>query len=421
MRRLLIVSPRFPPKNSADLHRVRTSLQYYRKFGWEPTVLCLTPETCDGVYDPVLEDTVPASVEIIRVAAWSERSCRRFGFGHIDYRCLVPLYRAGTRLLQQRDYDIVFFSTTVFLTFPFGPLWKRQFGCRIVYDFQDPWRRTTEQEYTKKNVPGQWWKYRLGQALASGGEAFALRGADHVISVSEGYVAALAQRYPYLHQSQFSVIPFGAEKHDFDLARRGKIVESPLIIRRKGRKQWIYAGRAGPDMFPILNVFFRQFAQWLETVSADDQPFLHFVGTNYAPAERSGYSIVPIAAACGLQGSVAEHPIRLPYHQILAMYEAYDAALIIGSIHAEYMPSKLFNCVLSEKPVLALFHSAGAAAEIAGRFPNVFLATFAGGPDEPAFANNIAKGLDWIGSAQYDRAGIADAIERWSAESLTRS
>ena len=36
MRRVLIVSPSFPPISAADLHRVRMSLPYYREFGWEP-------------------------------------------------------------------------------------------------------------------------------------------------------------------------------------------------------------------------------------------------------------------------------------------------------------------------------------------------------------------------------------------------
>src|ERR1700721_1071767 len=91
MREVLIVSPRFPPINAADVHRVRTSLAYYRRFGW------------------------------------------------LSYRSLLPLYRAGSRLFRERRYDVVFFSTTVFMSFVLGRLWKRRFGCKIVYDFQDPW------------------------------------------------------------------------------------------------------------------------------------------------------------------------------------------------------------------------------------------------------------------------------------------
>jgi hypothetical protein len=419
MKRLLIISPRFPPKNTADLHRVRMSVRYYRKFDWNPTVLCITPETSDGTDDALLEGTVPADIDIIRVAAWSERKCRRFGFGQIDYRCLIPLYLAGCRLLAERDYDLVFFSSTVFLTFVLGPIWKRRFGCRVVYDFQDPWLRSDVHHYTKANVPGRWWKYRLGQVLAKFGETFALNCADHVISVSEGYVSTLSQRYPTMAQSQFSVIPFGVERHDFELARRLETADR-FISRQDGRRQWIYVGRAGPDMNPILDVLFEQIALLVgKAGDAGNRPMLHFIGTNYAPSDRTGYSIKPIAAGHGLQDIVTEHPTRIPYHQVLALYQVCDALLVIGSIHAEYMPSKLFNCVLSEKPVLALFHRESAAGKIAGRFSNTFLATFAATPDEPSFSSRIAAGLAWLGAPHFDRNQIAEEVGPWTAEALT--
>lgn len=110
MRNLLIVSPRFPPKNTPDLHRVRTSLPYYRRFGWDPTILCLTPSSSDGVDDPMLEGSLPKDLDVVRAVAWCENTCRRFGFGHFDYRCVVPLYQIGTRILKQRSFDAIFFQ-----------------------------------------------------------------------------------------------------------------------------------------------------------------------------------------------------------------------------------------------------------------------------------------------------------------------
>lgn len=42
MNRSLIVSPRFPPINAPDLHRVRHSLPYFHRTGWE-SVLAKAP------------------------------------------------------------------------------------------------------------------------------------------------------------------------------------------------------------------------------------------------------------------------------------------------------------------------------------------------------------------------------------------
>ncbi len=99
-RRVLIVSPRFPPVNAPDHHRVRASLPFYRRFGWAPTVLCVEPATIsDSVIDPCLAVSLPTELRLVRVSAWDETVCRRVGFGQLDYRCLWPLYRAGTALL----------------------------------------------------------------------------------------------------------------------------------------------------------------------------------------------------------------------------------------------------------------------------------------------------------------------------------
>ncbi len=34
MKRVLIISPHFPPINAPDCQRVRMSLPYYRRYGW---------------------------------------------------------------------------------------------------------------------------------------------------------------------------------------------------------------------------------------------------------------------------------------------------------------------------------------------------------------------------------------------------
>src|SRR5438270_5476693 len=106
MRKILIVSPRFPPKNAADIHRIRISLPWYRGFGWDPTILCVDAPTADCVDDPMLAEALPQDIQVIRVRAWSEEKCRRFGFGQLGYRSLLALYCAGCRLLQRQHHDV---------------------------------------------------------------------------------------------------------------------------------------------------------------------------------------------------------------------------------------------------------------------------------------------------------------------------
>ncbi len=420
MRKLLIVSPRFPPKNAPDLHRVRTSLSYYRGFGWEPTVLCLTPESSDGVDDAMLEESLPKDIDIVRVAAWSEKKCRRAGFGHTDYRCWLPLFRAGTRLLKRERYDVVFFSTTVFLTFLMGPIWKRRFGCRIVYDFQDPWYQAGSSPYTKSNAPGSWWKYRLVQSMAQFFEKHALESADHVISVSPGYVRNLSLRYPWLAADQFTELPFGFAAQDLDfVARTG--VEHGLFQRDKNVVRWVYAGRGGPDMNPALSVFFEQLGKLRKRAPQFVQRLrIHFVGTNYSPAQRTCKVIEPLAARYGVHDLVEEHSERIPYHQTLSLYSDSDAVLLFGSDSGDYTASKFFNCMAAKKPVLALFHRESLVTTLAKCFPNVAMANFDPDPSGPEFAIAVARGMEWLRNPTFDASVIDSELAPWSARELTR-
>ena len=420
-RRVLIVSPRFPPINAPEHHRVRTSLPYYERFGWAPTVVCVSPATVgDSVVDPHLGASLPVGLEVVRVPAWDEATCRRAGFGQLDYRCLWPLYRAGTKLLKRDKHEVVFFSTTVFLAFLLGPIWKRRFGCRVVYDFQDPWFHGDVPLYTRKTWPGVWWKFLAGQRVARYGESACLSAADHVISVSEGYVSTLQARYPSVLKERFTVATFGASPDDFEFVATENI-QHDIFVPDPQRIRWVYAGRVGPDMFSILDVLFAQLVK-LKTTHPDFARRLdvHFVGTNYAPKSRTFKVLEPIARRHGVEGMVTEHSERIPYFQTLSLYAQSEAILLLGADSPDYTASKLFNCVLARKPVLALLHGGSAMSRIARRFPNVHTSVFRSSPEEPAFARAVAEGLDWLKDGRFDGSRIDDLVAPWSAEAGTR-
>ena len=404
MRRVLIVSPRFPPVNAPDHHRVRTSLPYFTQFGWKPTVLSVTPETSDSVWDPLLLGSIPSDVEIHRVAGWKEEKTRRFGFGHLDHRCLAPIFRAGTELLSTSRYDVVYFSTTVFATFVLARFWKRRFRSKIVFDFQDPWYHAGNHVYNSSNAPGGWFKYRLSQVLSRHEEKFALKAADHIISVSEGYVMNLSSRYPWLTKDKFTVIPFGAAPQDYETVRR-RGVRQTIFPANDGFIHWTYVGRGGPDMEPVLATFFRALASLKRSVPDFTARLrVHFVGTNYAPPDRTYKVIEPIAAQCGVAELVQEHSARIPYFHGLAAMADSDAVLLIGSIAADYTPSKFFNCVLAKKPVLALLNTESLVSRMISQYPNVRLAGFRDDPSAPAFQTEVESCLRWLAQAKSSLA-----------------
>jgi hypothetical protein len=419
MRRILIVSPRFPPRNTPDIHRVRTSLPYFKGCGWEPTVLTTTPETCDGVDDPQLFETVAGGVKIVRIPAWSEVSCRKLGFGGLDYRCFFPLLSSGAQLLLKEKFDIVFFSTTAFRTFLLAPFWKAFTRCKVVLDFQDPWWPGDQLKYSREDAPGKWWKYRLSHAMSKYEESFALGVADHVISVSEGYVQALSSRYPFFSKSNFSVIPFGAEPKDYDLALKLK-TKHGLFDPEDGSVHWVYVGRGGPDMVPALRALFSAFSELRRELPAlYSKVRLHFIGTNYSPAESTCEVVTPVARECGVEDCVREKSVRIPYLSALAAMADSHGVLLLGSNHGDYTASKLFNCICSQRPVLAFFHEKSLVSGILRLFPSVHLASFKSTADEPGFSSVARLGMRWLMEQPRQAEVPIELLRPYTAEYFT--
>jgi hypothetical protein len=239
--------------------------------------------------------------------------------------------------------------------------------------------------------------------------------------VSDGYVRMLSSRYRWLDPARFTVIPFGAAKHDFDFVdARG--ISQPIFKPGAGVIRWVYAGRGGPDMDPVVEAFFEQLAR-LKTVDPDFVARLrvHFVGTNYSPLPRSFKVVEPLAAQYGVADLIEEYPGRIPYHQTLALYNESDAVLLFGSSLAEYTPSKLFNCVMSKRPVLALLRGGSPGDAVIRGFRNAFVASFRLSPSEPEFAASIAEGLRWLREPNHEMPAVDDQISSWTAKELTRA
>src|ERR1700730_13249089 len=103
-RRVLIVSPHFPPINAPDHQRIRMSLPHFAEFGWEPTVLAVSPEYVEAVEDRLLLRTVPESTRVIRTRAFPFKQTRHLGVGNLGLRALPFLRSAGDRILRDEHF-----------------------------------------------------------------------------------------------------------------------------------------------------------------------------------------------------------------------------------------------------------------------------------------------------------------------------
>ncbi len=361
MKRVLIISPHFSPVNAADSHRVRHALAHLRENGWEPVVLAVTPaEVTGAVIDSLLERTYPNDIAIHRVGALPAAYTRHVGMGTLGLRCFPFIARAGARLMKAARFDVVFFSTTQFAVMALGPRWKRQFAVPYVLDFQDPWVSDYHSS-DDSSAPGGRWKYRFAQWQARRLEPRAVRQSAQVICVSDRYPAMLRKRYPDVPEDRFSVLPFATSREDFETARSPEAAQR-VFDPKDGREHWVYVGRGGSDMVPAARVFLGALARGIAKDPAlGERVRVDFVGTSYA-ADRAAPSFLPLAAEMGLSGIVTEKTTRIPYFEGLRCLLDASVVLLLGSDDPSYSASKIYPCLFSERPVLAIVRGEGAAA-----------------------------------------------------------
>ncbi len=368
--RVLIVSPHFPPINAADHHRIRMSLPYFAEFGWEVTVLAVKPDKIEGIYDQDLLATVPANIEVIYADAISPQLARKLKLGNLAMRSLPSLIKSVATGFKQKRFDLVYFSNTVFLTMVLGRYWLAKYQVPYVLDFQDPWLNDYY-ERTHTKPPGGVFKYKISQILAQILEPFVIKKASHLISVSPAYPEMLTRRYPWLSTNRCTVLPFGAPEYDFQVLSKlnsglgnSGAINHQIFDPQDGDRHWVYVGRGGKDMeFSLRLLFTALRSQRQREPEVWRNLKIHFVGTKYSIFDHSK-EIEAIAKSYDLGDMVTEYPQRIPYFAALQLLTDSHGILIIGSDDQGYSASKVYPCILAQRPILAILQEQSLVVQV---------------------------------------------------------
>jgi hypothetical protein len=354
LKRVLIISPFFPPVNTADMHRIRQSLPYFRQLGWEPVVIAVEEAYTESYSrDELLLQTIPSDIEVYRVKAFKKIYTCKVGLGSLSIRAYFHIRRKGNELLRKDKFDLVYFSTTAFHVMALGPGWKKKFKVPFIVDIQDPWRNDFYLDKPAKERPPKFFfAYNIDKYL----EAKTIPFADGIISVSRGYCDTFLQRYPVLKEEQFKVIPFGASVYDFDIMHRN-IKSVNRIVLNPDKINLLYIGRGGYDMQYALEIIFKAVAYGIKNnYQLFSRLHLWFIGTSYALAGKGKATIAPIAKVFDVIEYVTEITDRIPYFETLYLLEKASVLILPGSTDPYYTASKIYPYLLSKRPLLAVFN-----------------------------------------------------------------
>jgi len=422
-RRVLMISPHFPPDSSAATHRVRLLAPHLATYGWEPTVITLDPRDYESRLDRGLAELVRSSLRVVRCRAWSAGWTRRLGVGDLGLRALWGLERTCSRLLRREAFDALYVTT--YPTYPalLGPLLKRRFGVPFVLDFQDPWVGAWGKTAGAGIGGRPDLKSRWSRCLAESLEPRALRATDAITAVSKGTYEQIGARHPFILTRPFAEIPLGVEPADFD-ALKGRLRPNPHFDPKDGQTHLCCVGTLLPLGFETLRAV-------LAAVSllGDREPALyrslrlHFFGTSNQTAPDGPCRVLPVAEEMGVAGAVSELAPRLDYLDALAVQAQATALLLLGSSERHYTASKLYPALLAERPILAVYHEASTVVNVlrrAARPPTVRLVSY-GDVDRAAARVEAIYGAlaALVKNPVFDFAAVSlEAVREYSAKSL---
>ena len=239
-----------------------------------------------------------------------------------------PALHTGGRLLGGGNFDVVFCSSPPHSVHLLGVELKRRYGVPLVLDFRDPWSAN----------PDRRWPTRLHKLHERQLEARVLAAADLVIANTPGNREQLLADFAGLAPERVVVLPNG-----FDPARRDAM-RQPVPASSDGRRRVVYTGH----LYERGDAVIRALAALLHTdPDLSRRVVFRFVGSMDAGVAARAAELQAAGLVETLSFVSAE---RVPEEIASA-----DALLyVVPPAGAHWIPSKLYDYFLAEKPIIAV-------------------------------------------------------------------
>jgi len=413
-KKIIIISPHFPPSNLAAVHRTRLFAQHLPKFGWEPILVTVHEKYYEEELDYNLVKLLPKDLRIIKTNAIPTKPLRLIG--DIGIRAFYHIYKLVLNLIKTEKIDFLYIPIPSHFSALLGRLIHAKTGVKYGIDYIDPW--VHQWPGTEKKFSKHWWSMKLGEWL----EPIAVKNASLITGVAEGYYKDVFERNPHLKNSCLrAAMPYGGEKEDVNTLKQLNL-QSYLFEKKPGILDFVYGGAMLPKAFEPLEMVMKCIS---ENKSLFKNIKIHFIGSGKSPNDTNGYNIKYMAMKYGLWQSVFfEYPKRIPYLDVLTHLNAADGSFILGSTEPHYTPSKVYQAVLSEKPVFAILHQESSACEIIKKSRVGIVLEFNGRENLNVIANNFVSEwetyIDFL--SKYNIENVDSAIfDQYSAVEVTKT
>jgi hypothetical protein len=394
------------------VHRSRLFAQHLPQFGWDPIILTVHQDYYEEKLDYNLQKLLPDNLRIEKTSAFKVTKPR--AVGDIGLRGFYQMYKKAKQIIKNEKIDFLYIPIPSFYAALLGRWLHETTGIKYGIDYIDPW--VHQFPGSDRLFSRHWFSTAIAKIL----EPIAVKKASLITGVAEGYYKGVQERNPHLiNKAVFGAMPYGGEKSDHAKIKHLNI--APYLFTKKANVfQLVYAGAMLPKAYEPLERIFKAITSGAEHLPPIE---FHFIGTGKSPDDPNGYNIKPLAKKYGLwQTRVFEYPKRIPYLDVLIHLDLADGVFILGSTEPHYTPSKVYQGVLSNKPILAVLHQQSSAVTVLKQSGAGLVLPFdgtAGLEDiERNFLQLLFTYLEW--TRRFNPASINNsAFEAYSARGIT--
>lgn len=347
MKNVLIIYPHWPPSNLVGVHRVRLIANNLVQHGWHPIVLTVHEDFYEEPSSPESVKLVNDSVKVIKVNArqpWSLFGKRLVG--DIGLRAYQSLKTEALELCRDRSIDFVWISIPSWYPSLLGNTIRKQTRVPFGVDYQDPW----VQPLPEGTRPIS--RAAMTQKVARVLEPRALRHAALITGINRPYFQGALDRNPTLpvKTAEFQ-LGFDAADHSIDHPTQPPWPEDKLVA--------LYPGAFLPLSAPFHRAILAAFKTLDTRGNLPDGACMVYVGTGHPDRP-----IQTLAEELGIDHRVMELPERIPYLEVQQLLRSVHGCMVIGSTEPHYSASKVFQSILSGRPVFSLLHQDSEALDI---------------------------------------------------------
>jgi glycosyltransferase involved in cell wall biosynthesis len=211
----------------SGVQRTAKFVKYLPQFGWQPTVLTVTPTGYYAQDNSLLEEVTTSGAVIERVGSLDpNRLFRKKGvvkmpserwrkiLSYCSDAVFIPDNKIGWRrpavkhaaeLFAKTNFDVIFATAPPFTGLLAGMDISKKFRKPLVIDYRDPWL-----DYPYKHYPTplhRWRNYSL--------EKKALHAASRIITTNRRVKELILKHYKFLDYNDITILPQGYDPADF--------------------------------------------------------------------------------------------------------------------------------------------------------------------------------------------------------------